>query len=76
MQIVVPNRVTRAYRQRLVGSAQAGPGCEAGITCAHTGLGGEGDRFVASFTAEYFRGLTQDWESWLNHNLQHGTVLA
>ena len=50
-------------------------GCEAEITYTHTSLGPRGDEFVASFTEQFYRQFMLDWESRLNHYLQHGTAL-
>jgi hypothetical protein len=50
-------------------------GCEAEITYAHTSLGPDGDAFVASFTADFYRRFMQDWESRINHYLREGTAL-
>ncbi len=50
-------------------------GSSALVTYTHTSLGPEGDAFVASFTEEYYRRFMQDWESRLNHFLQHGSRL-
>jgi hypothetical protein len=52
-----------------------GSGSEADITYSHTSLGPAGDRFVASFTEEFYRQFMQDWESRLNYYLHHGTAL-
>ena len=49
-------------------------GSEAEITYSHTSLGPEGDKFVASFTEDFYRQFMQDWESRLNHYLRYGTV--
>lgn len=51
-------------------------GSEAVVTYAHTSLGPEGDKFVASFTEEYYRGFMQDWEARLNHFLEHGSAMS
>jgi hypothetical protein len=53
----------------------AGGGSEATITYAHTSLGPEGDRFVASFTDEHYERFMREWEARINHYLVHGTVL-
>lgn len=53
----------------------AAGGCEADITYSHTSLGPAGDRFVASFTEEFYRRFMQDWEQRLNHYLRHGVAL-
>lgn len=45
-------------------------GCEADITYAHTSLGPDGDAFVASFTADFYRRFMQDWEARINHHLR------
>jgi hypothetical protein len=50
----------------------SGAGSEADVTYTHTSLGPRGDSFVASFTEEFYRALMQDWESRLNHFLEHG----
>ena len=50
-------------------------GCEAEITYAHTSLGPDGDAFVASFTADFYRRFMQDWESRINHYLREGSAL-
>lgn len=50
-------------------------GSEADITYAHTSLGPEGDTFVASFTADFYRRFMQDWESRINHFLLTGSAL-
>jgi hypothetical protein len=50
-------------------------GCEADITYAHTSLGPDGDAFVASFTADFYRRFMQDWESRINHYLREGSAL-
>ena len=36
---------------------------------------GEGDVFIAGFTAEYYVQFMREWESRLNHYLKHGTAL-
>lgn len=51
-------------------------GSEAVVTYAHTSLGPEGDKFVASFTEEHYRGFMQDWEARLNHYLTQGSALV
>ena len=53
----------------------AGDGCEAVVTYAHTSLGPQGDAFVAGFTDEFYGQFMRDWESRLNHYLQHGSAL-
>lgn len=50
-------------------------GSEADITYAHTSLGPEGDAYVASFTADFYRRFMQDWELRLNHFLREGSAL-
>lgn len=50
-------------------------GSEADITYAHTSLGPEGDAYIASFTADFYRRFMQDWESRLNHFLREGSAL-
>lgn len=54
----------------------SGTGCEAIVTYCHTSLGPEGDAFVASFTGEYYERFMQDWESRINHYLEHGEALG
>ena len=51
-------------------------GSEAVVTYSHTSLGPEGDKFVASFTDDYYLGFMQDWEARLNHFLKHGSALS
>jgi hypothetical protein len=51
-----------------------GGGSEADITYSHTSLGPDGDKFVASFTEDFYRQFMQDWESRLNDYLRHGTA--
>jgi len=41
----------------------------------HTSLGRDGDAFVASFTADFYRRFMQDWESRINHYLREGSAL-
>jgi len=50
-------------------------GSEADITYGHTSLGPDGDAFVASFTADFYRRFMQDWESRINHYLREGSAL-
>lgn len=52
-----------------------GDGAEADVTYSHTSLGGEGDRFVEAFTADYYRQFMQDWEARMNYYLRHGMAL-
>ena len=52
----------------------AAGGSEADITYAHTSLGPKGDTFVASFTEAYYLQFMKDWETRINHYLQHGVV--
>lgn len=52
-----------------------GSGAEAKISYTHTSLGPEGDRFVASFTDEYYRKFMEDWEARINHYLVHGSAM-
>lgn len=54
----------------------AGDGSEVDITYSHTSLGPEGDKFVASFTEDFYRQFMQDWESRINHYLRHGKALG
>ena len=51
-------------------------GSEAVVTYSHTSLGPEGDKFVASFTDEYYLGFMQGWEARMNHFLKHGAALS
>ena len=51
-------------------------GCEAEVTYSHTSLGPKGDEFVASFTESFYRTFMRDWESRLNHHLQHGMAVG
>ena len=61
---------------RLAIALRAAPGgCEADVSYMHTSLGPDGDAFVASFTADYYRQFMQDWERRLNHYLVNGTAL-
>lgn len=48
---------------------------EATITYAHTSLGPDGDAVVEAFTAEAYDAFMRDWESRMNHYLEHGTML-
>ncbi len=50
-------------------------GSEATITYTHTSLGPKGDRFVGSFTEEYYQHFMRDWEDRINHYLIHGSIL-
>lgn len=52
-----------------------GAGSEADITYCHTSLGPEGDKFVESFTEDFYRQFMLDWESRINHYLSHSTAL-
>ena len=54
----------------------AGKGSEADITYSHTSLGPDGDKFVASFTDDFYRQFMQDWESRINHYLRYGKALC
>ena len=54
---------------------RAANGCDAQITYSQTSLGPEGDRFVATFTEEYYAQFMLDWESRLNHFLRTGVAL-
>jgi hypothetical protein len=53
----------------------SGSGSEADVTYAHTSLGPAGDRFVESFTEQFYLGFMRDWEARINHYLRHGTAL-
>lgn len=53
-----------------------GGGSEAAITYAHTSLGPEGDKFITSFTEDYYRQFMRDWEKRINHYLTCGTLLT
>lgn len=55
--------------------AAVAKGCEAAITYTHTSLGPAGDLFVAGFTAEFYRGFMQEWETRMNHYLATGEAL-
>jgi hypothetical protein len=50
-------------------------GSDALVRYTHTSLGPEGDRFVDSFTEDFYRTFMQDWESRVNHYLLHGSAL-
>ncbi len=39
-------------------------------------LGPAGDAFVASFTEEHYRQFMREWETRINHYLDHGTALT
>jgi hypothetical protein len=49
-----------------------GEACFADVAYTHTSLGPEGDRFVANFTADYYRQFMQTWENELNDFLTTG----
>lgn len=51
-------------------------GCEASVTYSHTSLGPVGDAFVDAFTEAHYQGFMREWETKLNHYLEHGTALA
>lgn len=46
-------------------------GSVATISYTHTSLGPEGDKFVQSFTAEYYQLFMQEWEARINRYLAH-----
>lgn len=50
-------------------------GSEADITYSHTSLGLEGDKFVASFTEEFYSKFMKEWESRVNYYLCYGAAL-
>lgn len=50
-------------------------GCEALVTYMHTSLGPQGDAFVVGFTDAFYGEFMRDWETRLNHYLQHGSAL-
>jgi hypothetical protein len=50
-------------------------GCEADIAYSHTSLGPEGDRFVASFTEDFYREFMRQWEARFNHFLCYGEAM-
>jgi len=52
-----------------------GPGSEAVVTYSHTSLGPEGDAVVEAFTEQHYRRFMQDWETRMNHYLEHGAIL-
>jgi len=62
-------RLTIQVSEALGGSAAL-------VTYSHTSLGPEGDKFVATFSEEYYLKFMRDWEVRLNHFLKHGTALA
>lgn len=53
----------------------AAGGSEATLTYAHTSLGPEGDSFVASYTEQFYEQFMRDWETRMNHYLEHGNIL-
>ena len=53
-----------------------GEGCFADVTYSHTSMSSAGDKFVAAFTAEYYRRFMQAWEKELNHFLKTGSRLT
>ncbi len=70
MKIARPNRVTRTYVQHLV--AEPARGTDAAITYSRTSLGPRGDDFVVAFTEEHYREMMRNWETHINHYLEHG----
>ena len=54
----------------------ASMGSEAVVTYMHTSLGPEGDKFVESFTEDFYLTFMQDWEARINHYLRHGVAPA
>ncbi len=56
--------------------SENGGGCFADVTYSYTSLGAAGDKFVASFTADYYQRLTLAWEKELNHFLKTGCGLT
>lgn len=65
---VIAGRITIQLR------ATAG-GCAADITYTYTSLGPRGDDFIAIFTADHYHQFMRDWETKLNHYLEHGRAL-
>jgi len=55
--------------------SERGEGCFADVTYSHTSIAPAGDEFVTQFTAEYYRGFIQVWETALNHFLKTGSRL-
>lgn len=51
-------------------------GTAARVTYEPTALSRKGERAVAAFTDEYYRGFMERWERELNHFLAHGEKLA
>ena len=55
---------------------QNGEECFADVTYSHTSIGGEGDEFVARFTADSYQRFMEIWEKELNHFLKTGSRLG
>lgn len=50
-------------------------GSEAIVTYTYTSLGPQGDAFIATFDHAAYVRFMQDWESRINHYLEHGKML-
>ncbi len=74
MKFARPNRVTRTYVQHPV--AEPARGTDAAITYSHASLGPRGDAFVAAFTEEHDREMMRNWDTHINHYLEHGRALG
>lgn len=53
-----------------------GDECFADVTYSYTSIGGEGDEFVARFTADSYQRFMEIWEKELNHFLKTGSRLG
>ena len=51
-------------------------GTRAEVSYEYTSLGPSGDEFLKEFTAEWYVGLMQNWESAINHYLETGELLS
>ena len=51
-------------------------GCSAAVTYSYTSLGSEGNKFVESFTEDYYREFMRAWEAELNYYLSAGRKLS
>jgi hypothetical protein len=54
----------------------SGSGCNAVVTYSYTSLGPEGNKFVESFTEDYYREFMRAWEAELNTYLSTGRKLS
>jgi len=54
----------------------SGSGCDAAVTYSYTSLGPEGDKFVESFTEDYYCEFMRAWEAELNYYLSTGRKLS